>query len=309
MRTIFVNGGFVIAILIGIVLILAVLQYRNFQELRRTVVQDDQPAFYPDKAFHAVAFLKLRQDESVFHVVRQLRDTVNAFPGARMVYAGKVIVNALNSQQLVSLYGSKVDWDATILIQFDSRDRYAAFIADPAVQAQLAALEHVYWHGMKRSAIGNIMISEAIGLRRLMRTMTFQPKIRPFKPAPADTNNENQTRVRAALTANADNLGRDAIVIVNLLEQGTPEQQKADAAYSAAMFDLMSEMNNGPVHAGKAISFHPETSFDQVALVYYPGAAYFRDLSASEFYQRILPMKQVLDTQATITAPILHRLD
>jgi hypothetical protein len=48
--------------------------------------------------------------------------------------------------------------------------------------------------------------------------------------------------------------------------------------------------------------------FDRVALVYYPGVQYFADMMRSRFYRDIVGDKQLADTQASITVPVLDRL-
>ena len=74
------------------------------------------------------------------------------------------------------------------------------------------------------------------------------------------------TRLRAE-----SELGSRGIVIVNLVKNGTREQQKANRRYAIAMFGAMAEGGYGPMHLGKSVQVEKDYDFDTVALVYYPG--------------------------------------
>jgi hypothetical protein len=103
-------------------------------------------------------------------------------------------------------------------------------------------------------------------------------------------------------------LGRHAAVIVNLVREGSAEQQEADRGYVRQMFGLMAEGAHGPMHVGRAVRLESGADFDGVAIVYYPGVDYFADMARSRCYQGILGGKQLGDTQVSITVPILDRL-
>jgi hypothetical protein len=62
------------------------------------------------------------------------------------------------------------------------------------------------------------------------------------------------------------------------------------------------------MHIGRAVRVEADHDFDAVAIVYYPGVQFFADMLRSEFFQGIIGGKQLGDTQATITVPILDLL-
>jgi hypothetical protein len=48
--------------------------------------------------------------------------------------------------------------------------------------------------------------------------------------------------------------------------------------------------------------------FDQLALAYYPGFEYLRSMAGSQFYADIDNLKQLNDSLAVVTVPLLNRL-
>ncbi|MEM8768969.1 MAG: hypothetical protein AAGE43_16095, partial [Pseudomonadota bacterium] len=138
------------------------------------------------------------------------------------------------------------------------------------------------------------------------RQLTFAPDVLPFVPSPIE--DDSRSAISTAMLAHADGLGRDAILIVNLARDGTPEQQAADAGYALAMLGLMADLRYGLMHIGNTVALEHNHEFDQAMLVYYPGSGYFNDLSGSTFFQGIIGDKQLADTQATITVPITNLL-
>jgi hypothetical protein len=71
------------------------------------------------------------------------------------------------------------------------------------------------------------------------------------------------------------------------------------------MIGAMAERGCGPMHMGRAVTLEGDADFDDVAIVYYPGVAYFAEMLGSNFFQGIIGDKQLGDTQATVTVPIL----
>lgn len=74
------------------------------------------------------------------------------------------------------------------------------------------------------------------------------------------------------------------------------------------MITRMAGLTHGPMHVGRAVTLEGNARFDQVVVVYYPGPGYFADLIGSEFFQDIIGDKQLADTQAVPTVPILSEL-
>ena len=70
----------------------------------------------------------------------------------------------------------------------------------------------------------------------------------------------------------------------------------------------MGRLAHGPMHMGSAVTLEGDASFKTVAIVYYPGVSYFAKLVSSRFFLGIIGDKQLGDTQAVPTVPILSRL-
>jgi len=103
-------------------------------------------------------------------------------------------------------------------------------------------------------------------------------------------------------------LGRDAAVVVNLILPGDEGQRAADRGYVDRMLGMMAEVGNGPMHMGRAVTLEGDARYESIAIVYYPGVHFFRDMLESRFYQGIVGGKQLGDNQSSITVPILERL-
>ncbi|MEO1934080.1 MAG: hypothetical protein ABGX04_04730, partial [Myxococcales bacterium] len=108
----------------------------------------------------------------------------------------------------------------------------------------------------------------------------------------------------------------DAIVIVNLIQPGTAQQRAADSAYTQEMMRGMAEGGYGPMHMGRAVGVEGkddergegEHRFKQFAAVYYPGIDHMHAMIGSAFINRIGPGKQLGDTLAVATIPVLSKL-
>ena len=284
-----------------------VWQHLRYLDARRTVLHDRQEVFHSSDALHVVTFLRVAPATELFGAMRALHAATDAFPGARTVYAGKVAMNALSSSQLTEAFGEEVAWDAVTLAQFDDRSVYDAYRGNAAVQTALAEFGAIYAHGMKRSALGNLMLPQALLASRVAQAVSFQPSAVPFEPATAGPLAETLRELRARLLAERE-LGRDAILVANLLQGGTPEEVAANADYGSAMMGVMARGGHGPMHMGASVTLEGDATFDGVAFVYYPGVQYFHDLTGSTFFRGIVGDKQLGDTQATVTVPILHLL-
>jgi uncharacterized protein (DUF1330 family) len=282
-------------------------QHSRYVHARRTFVQDRQPLFHSSGVFHVVTFLELAPGSDLFESVRMLRDTLEAGAAATLVYAGKVALNAQQSEQLTRAFGEPVPWDAIVCVQFPSREAWDRVAQSEELKRALAPFRRTYSHGMKRSALANLMIPQGLLARRVQQILTRAPSQFPFEPAPREEWVMPQNAPFGRLTDERE-LGQHAAVVVNLILPGTPEQVEADRGYVDRMFDLMAEVGNGPMHMGRAVTLERGTHYEAVAIVYYPGVEYFRSMAESRFYQSILGNKQLGDNQSSITVPILDRL-
>ena len=284
-----------------------VWQHLRYLDARRNALHDRQAVFHSSDVLHVVTFLRLPPAAELFDAMRALRAATDAFPGAQIVYAGKVALNALHSTQLREAFGEEVPWDVVTLVQFDNRSAYDAYGEDEAVQTALAGFQATYAHGMNRSALANLMLVQGLLASRIVQAVTFQPSVLPFEPAPVNPT-AAVLRARRASMLEEGELGRDAILVANLQKRGTPEEVAANAQYGGAMMAAMARGGHGPMHMGSALTLDGDASFDRVAFVYYPGVQYFHDLTGSTFFRGIVGDKQLGDTQVAVTVPILHLL-
>jgi hypothetical protein len=148
-----------------------------------------------------------------------------------------------------------------------------------------------------------------------MRTLDIirrRPARYPFRPAkglgqlPAEAQ-ERRARLVQGLLADRD-YGKDALVVLNFIKNGSAEQRDANSGYGSEMLGLMAEMGNGPTHVGNAVTLEGEADFDNVVIVYYPGVEYFAEMIQSEFFTGIVGGKQLGDTLSSPTVPLLPHL-
>jgi hypothetical protein len=280
-------------------------QHQRFVHVRRVLAQDRQALLHPADAFHVLLFLELPPGADLLERVAALRDALEADGETQVVYAGQVALDALASRQLAEERGGEVHWDAVILAQLPSREAWARRIRHPDVRRVLDGFAGTYAHGMRRWRGASLGLPQLLLARRVVQIATGAPSHYPFQPAP-----EAAAAAAGALArlAEARDLGERAIVVVNLTKRGTPAQVAADRRYTGRMVGLMAEGGHGPLHLGEAVRLEGTAHFDGVALVYYPGVDYFLAMVRSRFYQGIVGDKQLADTQATLTVPILEQL-
>jgi len=277
-------------------------QHTRYLHARRDFVRDRQRLFYDTRAFHALTFVRVAPGFELLEELRGLRLATQEAEGIDWVYAGKVVMNGNVSQQL-----GPVDWSAVILLQYPTRSAYESMATSEPWRAALARFAESYTQGFERPALPNLLLPQALLLRRWARVLRREPSNFPFERMPGiEERPEVQTRIGELL--GESDLGAHAIAIVNLQKVGTPEQRAADARYTGRMLSAMAEGGYGPMHLGRAIRVERGLDFDRVAIVYYPGVEFFADLVRSTFFQKIIGDKQLGDTQASITVPILDRL-
>ena len=299
------NKVLVIGLLILLVMFgLMFEQHSHYAQVRVSAVQDYQDAFHGD-VFHVLTFVRMQEDQDFMEPLAGLVKAANDTE-AKLIYAGQVIHMGLRSRQITETFGADTVWNAVLVQQFDSQAAYQTYVARPQVQAAIHQFSQVYTHGFERSAALNVFLHQLFLAQRIWRRVTFTPDVLPFQPSPAD--DLQISPASGPLLQHADDLGRDAILIVNLARNGTPEEQAANADYAAEMLGLMADLRYGPMHIGSTVSLEHDHDFDQAMLVYYPGSQYFNDLSTSTWFQSIIGDKQLADTQACITVPITNLL-
>ena len=70
----------------------------------------------------------------------------------------------------------------------------------------------------------------------------------------------------------------------------------------------MAEGSYGPTHVGRAVQVEGEASFTQFVAVYYPGIDHMYAMVGSTFMNRIGSGKQLGDSLAVATVPVLSKL-
>jgi hypothetical protein len=287
--------------------IAAVWQHLRYLRVRRERVDDRQPLLYAGATFHTVTLLKIEAGlgrEGELATLRALRDAIEAPGGGCVIYAGLVGVTMAESTQLAN------DWSAIVLAQYPSRDAFDRARETAEVRQVLDGCERSYVHGFKRSALPNLLIPIGLGVLRLRDIVLRREPILPFKPV-ADEDALPQIQLKRKEILKLDDyrdIRDDAIVIVNLIQPGTTEQRAADRSYVLEMVRGMAEGGYGPMHMGRAISVEGEHRFAQFAAVYYPGIDHMHAMIGSAFINRIGPGKQLGDTLALATIPVLGKL-
>jgi len=290
-----------------IVLLLAIAsQHYRYLRTRRDVVADRQELFHSSSAFHTATLLVLSPGQELLRGVREFVDAIER-DGATVVYAGKIAVNALQSSQI-----PQDEWDAFVLVQYPSREAYAASVANPDYQKVRSSFASTYTLGMRRSPWLNLAIPIVLLGRRSIDIIKRRPARVPFRPAEQLDSTPTgplarRARVVEGLLANRE-YGKDAVVVLNFTKNGSAEQREANSGYGSEMMGLMAEMGNGPTHVGAAVTLEGEADFDNIAIVYYPGVEYFAELLQSEFFTGIVGGKQLGDTLSSPTVPLLPHL-
>ena len=77
----------------------------------------------------------------------------------------------------------------------------------------------------------------------------------------------------------------------------------------APMTRGMAEGGYGPMHMGRAIAVEGEHRYRTFAAVFYPGIDHMHAMIGSTFINRVGPGKQLGDTLAVATIPVLGKLD
>jgi uncharacterized protein (DUF1330 family) len=293
------------ATLLAVALVaIAAQEYRYF-EMRRDVVADRQAIFHSSSAFHVATLLTLSAEQELLSAVGSFADA-SEDAGGHVVYAGKTFQSGSSPQV------ADEPWDAFVLVQFASQDAYAMATSDPAYRNARAQFASSYAHGMRRSAALNLFIPIVLLAKRVWDYVTFTSNRYPFEPAeiPADEPAEIHDRrgqFLERLLANRE-YGRDAVVILNFLKEGDSDERKDMGGYGSAMLDLMAETGNGPVHFGRAVTVEGDATFDNVAIVYYPGVEYLAEMMRSTYFTGIFGGKRLGDSLALLTVPLLPHL-
>ena len=221
-----------------------------------------------------------------------------------MVYAGLVGLTMAPSTQLEN------DWSAVLIAEYPSQQAFEQNRTSTAWEELRARCERSHLSGFRRPAFSNLLIPIALGAMHLRSIVLRKPRILPFSPVDeAQAIPELQMKLKELDVLNAyRELRDDAVVIVNWLLPGTAEQQAADRAYGGEMIRGMAEGGYGPMHMGRAVTVEGDSEFRQFAAVYYPGIDHMQAMIGSGFMNGIARGKQLGDTLAVATIPVLSKL-
>jgi hypothetical protein len=280
-----------------------VWQHRRYRKAHREIVQDQQPLLYPSRTFHAVIYLKVEAGKDVIGAVRSLRPLLESPGAGTIVYAGQAALALVRSEQVSN------DWDAVLLVQYDSRQAFDAAHERTEQREALASFEQAYIHGFKRSALTNLMLPQALLAVRVTDMLRRAPSHFPFVPAGDDAFPLQKAKMKEVeALEKLRHLSEDAVVVFNLIKPGDAAQKAADRAYTQSMMSAMAEQTHGPVHLGRAVTVEGDAKFSTVAAVYYPGIDHMRQMIGSTFMNRIGEGKQLGDSLAVATVPFLSKL-
>jgi len=295
---------FVVLALLAVALVASAAQQYRYLRARRDAAADRQDLIHSRSVFHVVTLFALAPGQDLLDGTRSLVEASER-AGGKTIYAGKVVAHGLRSVQL-----PEEDWDAFVLAEFPSENGYRKAASDPAFQKVRAGFAQSYAMGMKRWPSVNFAIPLVMLALRTADYLSFQPARYPFRPATEGSSTldrESRLRIVDGLRANIG-YGKDAVVVLNFLKRGSAEQRKANSGYGLAMFRLMAEMGNGPLHVGRAVVLEGDADFDSVAIVYYPGVEYFAEMIQSDYFGDIVGGKQLGDTLAAPSVPLLPHL-
>ena len=280
-------------------------QHFRYLEWRRAVVHDSQPILHSSSAFHVISYLRLESGSDLVESLAKARETLEGAGGNQWIYAGKVVLMGLQSSQL-----GEPQWDAIVLSQYDSREAYDEVARSNAHRQALAHFEDTYHHGMQREPLLNLAMPMILLATRVADIVKGVPVIDPYDRASDEDlarRNLDMDQILPAIEA-ARAYNENAVVVLNLALPGDASEQEANRAYGRKMFGLFAANGHGPSHMGKSVTIQGDANFDGVAVVYYPGLDYFLSLMRSKFYNGIVGGKQLGDTQAIPTVPILDHL-
>jgi hypothetical protein len=281
----------------------ALWQHFRYLKLRRERIDDRQPLFYPARSFHAVTYLKVAAGRSVQGELRALREVIERPGGGTVVYAGLVGPALAKSKQLAN------EWDGLILTQYPGRETFDAMTEKDAYRELLARSERTHTHGAIRKAGLNLMVPVGLLLLRLRDILLRKPSAFPFEPVGEDAMPKLLEAMKELEQLDAfREVKDDAVVIFNLIQPGNEAQRKADRSYGLSMLSAMAEGSYGPMHIGRAVPVEGEARFSQFIAVYYPGIDHMHAMIGSTFMNRIGSGKQLGDSLAVATVPVLSKL-
>ncbi len=231
-------------------------------------------------------------------------DAALAQHGARRVYLGKVVTVAYASAQLPGLAP-----ELALSAEFPTLEAFAAFRtslgrAAPAFRV-LAA--HGYSQNDYIERVGLALLNLGGWVASFVLPGGFDLGARAEETTANPEARAKRDKLVAAL-ASAQVRDDEPILMWNWIRDGSPEQAAADRAYSAQMISLLGRHGGGAMHfgspVGRSASSALDGTYDSLAAMMYPGAAFFRTMLFSRWMQINVQGKQPGDTLAVMTVPL-----
>lgn len=278
-------------------------QHFRYVKIRRDIVDDRQALFYSVQSFHAVTFIKVQEGNDAFDDLRAVRSVIDS-NGGEVVYAGLVGMLIVTSKQIPN------DWTALVLAQYPSRETFNKAMASSDYRRVMQGFENSYTHGVKRPVRTNIVLPLMLLVVRIRNILKRVPPILPFSPAGDQVSLDLLQTIQAAKSLDHyRGIKSDAVVVFNLILRGDEAQRSADREYSQQMMSLMAEGSYGPMHVGEAVTVEGNADFMSFLVVYYPGIDHIQAMFGSSFFNRISSGKQLGDSLAVATIPVLSELE
>ena len=296
--------------IVGVLLLLLVgvmaWQHFRYLQIRRDIVQDQQPLVYPGETFHAVTFLEVEEGSDIVEEVGVLKRVLESSGEAKVVYAGQAALVPLESSQL-----GPASWNAVLLVSYPSREVFDRISTEATTRDALASFHRHYTHGMKRPVLTNLLLPQILLGIRILDIARGNWRMAELDPMPITPENEQQAaefQDRKEKLLSLSEVNDEALVVFNLVLRGNEKEREANRSYGGQMLARMAALAHGPMHAASAVTVEGDARFEEIAIVYYPGVDYFTRMIGSRFFQGIVGGKQLGDTMAVPTVPILDKL-
>ncbi len=205
--------------IVGILLLLLVgvmaWQHFRYLQIRRDIVQDQQPLVYPGDTFHAVTFLEVSEESNILAEVGKLKRVLESSGEAKAVYAGQAALVPLESSQL-----GPASWNAVILVSYPSREVFEKVSTEAATREALASFSRHYTHGMNRPVVTNLLLPQILLGLRIRDIARGHWRLAELEPMPISPENEPQAEKfqdRMEKLLGLAEVNNEALVVFNLV--------------------------------------------------------------------------------------------
>ncbi len=293
-------------LLIALVIVSATIAWQQYRYLRirREAAEDRQQLLHSGDVFHVLVFFRLHTADKLVETARRFTEAVVDGGAARLIYAGQSAFT-VSSQQL----GPR-SWDGVLLLEYPSRPVFEMCRAAPGFTEARRLFAETYLHGMRR----NRGVSSDFPLRllrhRAKELLRGRWKLAPLQPSPqfATSSKYETWRARVNRLHAVHEVNRRGLVIYTLVKFSASGFENARHTFNGELLSRMAVLNHGLLHAGRSVALEEFARFDNVYIVYYPGARYYAELISSQYFHQIVDIDPQGDMIRLPTVPITHRL-